>query len=155
MNVTSFAEIQADFLKRVQRIVWCTVATIDTKDRPRSRILHPIWEGATGWIMTGRQTLKEKHLQHNPYVSLSYWDQQHEQIHAECRAEWEDTPAEKRRIWELFKNTPPPLGYDPGLFWPGGPEDPTFGVLKLTPWRIEMWSLNDVISGKPATVWRP
>jgi general stress protein 26 len=98
--------------------------------------------------------LKEKHLHHNPYVSLSYWDQQHEQIHAECRAEWEDTPSEKRRIWELFKHTPPPLGYDPGLFWKGL-DDPTYGVLKLTPWRIEMWSLNDLMAGKSPTVWQP
>jgi general stress protein 26 len=154
MAVTSFASIQDEFLKRVQRIVWCTVATVDTKSRPRSRILHPLWEGATGWIATGRHTLKEKHLQKNPYVSLSYWDQQHEQVYAECRAEWEDTPGEKRRIWELFKNTPPPLGYDPGLFWPGGPDDPTYGVLKLTPWRIELWSLHDLVNGKPSQVWR-
>jgi general stress protein 26 len=155
MNVSAFADIQEEFMKRVRRIVWCTVATVDTKSRPRSRILHPLWEGATGWIATGRHTLKEKHLQKNPYASLSYWDQQHEQIYAECKAEWEDSPAEKRRIWELFKNTPPPLGYDPGLFWPGGPEDPTYGVLKLTPWRIELWSLNDLINGKPSQVWHP
>ena len=155
MLVASFADIQEEFLKRAQRIVWCTVATVDTKGRPRSRILHPLWEGSTGWIATGRRTLKEKHLQKNPYVSVSYWDQQHEQIYAECKAEWEDSPAEKRRIWELFKNTPPPLGYDPGLFWPGGPDDPTYGVLKLTPWHVELWSLNDLINGKPSQVWRP
>jgi general stress protein 26 len=155
MSATTFADIQDEFMKRVQRIVWCTVATVDTRGRPRSRMLHPIWEGATGWIMTGRHTLKEKHIQHNSHVSLSYWDQQHEQIYVECRAEWEDSASEKRRIWDLFKNTPPPLGYDPGLFWPGGPEDPTFGVLKLTPWRIELSSLNDLIVGKPAQVWRP
>lgn len=155
MKVAAFADIQDEFRKRVQRIVWCTVATVDAKGRPRSRILHPLWEGATGWIATGRHTLKEKHLQRNPYVSLSYWDQQHEQIYAECKAEWEDAPAEKRRIWELFKHTPPPLGYDPGLFWPGGSEDPTYGVLKLTPWRIELSSLNDLINRKPPYVWQP
>jgi len=50
MEVSSFTEIEAEFTERVQRIVWCNVATIDTLDRPRSRILHPLWEGATGWI---------------------------------------------------------------------------------------------------------
>jgi general stress protein 26 len=154
MKVTSFADMQDEFLKRAQRIVWCTVATVDTNGRPRSRILHPLWEGATGWIATGRHTLKEKHLQQTPYVSLSYWDQQHEQIYAECKAEWEDTPAGKRRVWELFKNTPPPLGYDLGLFWKGA-DDPTYGVLKLTPWRIELSSRHDLMAGKPAKVWQP
>ena len=47
-----------------------------------------------------------------------------------------------------------PVVHDPGLFFPGGPEDPSFGLLKLTPWRIELWSLNDLMTGKPATVWR-
>ena len=49
MNVASFADIKEEFNKRVSRIVWCTVATVDTKGRPRSRILHPIWERSTGW----------------------------------------------------------------------------------------------------------
>jgi general stress protein 26 len=154
MDVASFAEIQEEFMNRVHRIVWCTVATVNRQGRIRSRILHPLWEGSTGWILTGRQSLKEKHLAHNPYVSLSYWDQQQQQIYADCKAEWEDSLAEKKRLWELFKTTPQPLGYDPGLFWKS-PEDPTFGLLKLTPWRIELSSLNDLIAGTPAKVWRP
>ena len=154
MDVASFAEIQEEFINRVRRIVWCTVATVDRKDRLRSRILHPLWEGSTGWIATSRHSLKEKHLAHNPYVSLSYWDPQHQQIYADCKAEWEEGSAEKRRLWELFKTTTPPLGYDLGLFWKG-PEDPNYGLLKLTPWRIELSSLNDLLAGLPPQVWRP
>lgn len=52
-TVNSFDEIQNDFLAIVSKIVWCSVATIDTQGRPRSRVLHPMWEGSTGWIMTG------------------------------------------------------------------------------------------------------
>ena len=52
------------------------------------------------------------------------------------------TPAEKQRVWDLVKNAPPPVGYDPAMFWPGGPQDPDFGALKLEPWRIELWSLS-------------
>jgi len=155
VTASSFDDIKNEFLARISRIVWCTVASVDTRGRPRTRILHPIWEGRTGWIATGRHSPKEKHLAKNPYVSLSYWDQQHQQVYVECRAEWRDDMGEKRRIWELYKNTPPPLGYDPAIIWQGGPEDPTYGLLKLTPWRIELWSLVDLISGKPSTVWRP
>lgn len=153
MDVATFAEIQDDFLDRVSRIVWSTVTTVDRKGRPRSRILHPLWEGSTGWIATGRQSFKSKHIANNPYVSVSYWDQQHQQVYADCRAEWEDDPAEKRRLWQLYKETPPPLGYDLGMFWPAGPDDPTLGLLKLTPWRIELWSLQDMMQGKPSRVW--
>jgi general stress protein 26 len=156
-----FSEIESEFTKRVARIVWCTVATVDLRGRPRSRILHPIYEatadGPVGWIATGRHSHKAKHLAANPYVSLSYWDQQHEQIYIDARADWDDAAATKQRIWDLYKNTPPPLGYDPAMIpdWKDGPASPEFGVLRLTPSRIELWGIADMMSGKAPTVWRP
>lgn len=153
MEVASFDEIQDEFLARITRTVWCTVATVDAKGRPRARILHPIWEGSTGWIATGRDSHKAKHLAHNPFVSLSYWDPQHQQVYADCRAEWEDAAGEKRRIWDLYKNTPPPLGYDPAIIWQAGHDDPGYGLLKLTPWRIEIYALNDLFTGQQPKIW--
>jgi general stress protein 26 len=157
MEVASFDDIADEFNARVARIVWCTVATVDRKGRPRTRILHPIWEGPTGWIATGRHSHKAKHLAHNPYVSLSYWDQQHQQIYADCRAQWVDDPATRRRIWDLYKNTPPPLGYDPAIIpaWKDGPDSPEFGVLKLMPWRIELFAIGQMATGQEPAVWRP
>ncbi|MFN8452110.1 MAG: hypothetical protein U0521_26830 [Anaerolineae bacterium] len=52
MRVTDFSEIEGEFIRRVHTMVWCSVASVDSQGRPRSRILHPIWEGATGWIGT-------------------------------------------------------------------------------------------------------
>jgi hypothetical protein len=37
-----------------------------------SRVLHPIWEGSTGWILTHRGSHKSKHLAANPHTSLAY-----------------------------------------------------------------------------------
>ena len=153
MEVEKFADIAQEFDARVKRIVWCTVATVDRQGRPRTRILHPIWEGTTGWIATGRHTLKTKHLEKNPWVSLSYWDQQHQQIYVDAKAEWVDDQKEKLRLWDLYKNTPPPLGYDPGIIWQGGPDDPTYGLLKLKPWRIELYGLGSVMTGAAGEVW--
>ncbi len=154
MDVASFSDIEKEFMDRVARIVWCTVTTVDTKDRPRARLLHPIWEGSTGWIATGRNSHKAKHIEHNPYVSLSYWDPQHEQIYAECKAEWIDDMDEKKRLWDLFKSTPEPLGYDLNLFWKSV-DDPTYGLLKLNPWRIEVSTLAGMMQGQEPKVWRP
>jgi general stress protein 26 len=154
-EVGSFDEIAEEFQKRVSRTVWCTFTTVDSKGRPRSRLLHPMWDGSQGWIATGRESFKAKHIARNPFVSVSYWDQQHEQVFAECKAEWVDDPGEKARVWELYKNAPPPYGYDLAMFWPGGPNDPTYGALKLTPWRVELYSLQDLMQGKQPTVWRP
>ena len=36
-----FEEIAAHFAERTQRIVWCTVATVDRAGRPRTRISIP------------------------------------------------------------------------------------------------------------------
>ena len=157
METQDFGDIAAEFEARITRIVWCTVATVDRKGRPRTRILHPIWEGPTGWIATGRHSLKEKHLAANPHVSLTYWDPKHEQVYVEAAAAWDDDPAQKQRIWDLYKNTPPPLGYDPAIIpvWKDGPASPEFGVLRLTPWRIEVSGLGNVMSGQGPSVWRP
>jgi len=158
MTVKSFSEIEKDFMDRVARIVWCTVTTVDTKNRPRARLLHPIWETVdgkpVGWIATGRDSHKAKHIAHNPYVSLSYWDPKHEQIYAECKAEWVDDMGEKERLWKLFGSTPEPLGYDLKLFWSEGVTDPTYGLLRLTPWRLEISALGDMMQGEAPKVFR-
>jgi len=153
MDVAGFADLSEKFSAITRRIVWCTVATVDARGRPRSRILHPVWEGATGWIATGRQSHKARHLAGNPFVSLTYWDPQHEQAIIDCKAEWQDDLATRQRIWDLLGTTPEPVGYDPKLFWPGA-DDASFGVLKLTPWRLEVWSLGAMARGEPAQVWR-
>jgi len=152
VQVDSFEEIEEEFERRWRRIVWCNLASIDLRNRPRSRVLHPIWEGATGWILTGRHSTKEQHLAHNPYVSLCYWDPEQQQIYAECTASWVDEPAQKTRVWELFKAFPSPIGYDPAMFWPNGPTDPGYGVLRLTPWRVEICGLQELMTGS-ARIW--
>lgn len=154
MSVTDFSEIEAEFMRRVAKTVWCSVATIDTKGRTRTRILHPVWEGAVGWIATGRDSLKAKHIAANPHVSLSYWDPDHEQVLVDCTAAWEDDASEKQRLWDLFKATPEPLGYDLAAFFQSV-DNPGYGLMKLTPWRIELWSLAQLATGEPAQIWMP
>ena len=152
MEVTSFEDIRADFDARVQKIVWCTVTTNDSKNRPRTRVLHPIWEGSTGYVISGRESYKAKHLAKNPYVSVSYWSPESGLVVADCKATWEESLEEKRRVWALFKNTPMPYGYDPEMLGSKA-DDPASGLLVLTPWRVELHSLAEVMTGKAATVW--
>ena len=152
-RVPAFADIADEFRRRWERTVWATMATVGPAGRLQSRIVHPLWEGSLGWVLTGPRSTKGRHVTNNPYTSLTYWDQTNEQVHVECRTEWARRPEEKRRIWDLFKDTPPPLGYDPGLFFKEGAEAESTGVLKLVPWRVELWSLADLMSGKPPRVW--
>jgi Pyridoxamine 5'-phosphate oxidase len=144
----SFESIQEDFLRITSEVVWATVATVDSKGRPRTRILHPYWEAVegrpVGWIGTVPSRLKAKHIAANPYVSVAYWSPKQETAHAECRASWADD--ERERVWELFKAAEPPLGYDPAEIppWKDGPLGGGFRVLRLDPWRVMVLTTEDM-----------
>lgn len=144
MEVNAFAEIAEEFILRAHTMVWCNLATVDRLNRPRSRVLHPIWEvtGAdapVGWIGTRRHSHKTHHLEHNPYVSVAYVADPIKPAYAECLAVWDDSPDAKAHVWELFRTAPPPLGYDPQPIYKSV-DAPDFGVLRLVPWRIELGS---------------
>jgi hypothetical protein len=145
------------FVAIAHRIVWCTVATVDRRGRPRSRILHPYWEltpdGLVGWITTRPTPLKRAHLEHSPYVSCSYWDATHDVAVSECRAEWIEDPDVKAHAWELFRAAGEPLGHDPYKIWPDGPANPDAGVLRLTPWRIRVAGMETLLGRAPALTW--
>jgi hypothetical protein len=152
LEVKDFSAIEAEFVRRVHSMVWCSLATVDSRQRPRSRIIHPIWEGSTGWIGTHRHSFKSRHLAGNPHVSLAYIADIFRPVYADCVAEWVDDPVEKHRIWELFRCAPPPLGYDPAPIFIS-PDHENFGVLRLTPWRIELVTFPaESLASSP--VWR-
>jgi general stress protein 26 len=151
-RVASFDELAVEFRRRVGRIVWCTLATVAPDGMPWTRILHPIWEASTGWIATSRDGLKARHLAHEPRVSLTYWDAAHDVVTVQAIAEWVEDAPTRARIWRLYLATPPPLGYDPVDFWPAGPDDPGFGLLRLRPTRIDVTGLKS--SSTPKLTWR-
>jgi hypothetical protein len=152
LKITDFSTIETEFIRRVHTMVWCSVATIDQKGRPRSRILHPIWEGSTGWIGTHRNSHKSHHLEGNPHVSLAYIADVMKPVYVDCVTQWIDDLGEKQRIWALFKNTPPPLGYDPAHDYIS-PDHENFGLLKLTPWRIDLVSFPAPSFEEGTQVW--
>jgi general stress protein 26 len=149
MLIQHFRDIQAEFMDRAQQAVYCNVATVDTKGRPRSRIMHVVWEGPIGWVITWPASPKSKHLANNPHVSIAYIHQPYKPVYIECTAKWENEVSEKLRIWELHKSIPPPLGFDPEPGY-GTIENEYFGLLKFTPWRIELAELK-----KESLIWRP
>lgn len=149
-EITDFAEIQEEFVARVSRVVWCNMTTVDTQGRPRSRIVHPVWDGTVGWMTSRPGSHKAKHLAVHPYVSFAYVDVV-KPVYVDCKAEWEEDVVEKTRVWAWLKAIPSPYGFDPAIVYKGGPEDPASGFLKLTPWRIEVANFPT----GPNYVWRP
>ncbi len=158
--MTALTDIAPAFVEMAHRIVWCAAATVDTQQRPRSRILHPIWEwdGAVlvGWIATGPTPVKRAHLEHTPFVSLNYWSPKHDTCTAECAAQWRFDLETRARVWDLFKHGPEPVGYDPAMIpvWET-PESDAFAVLRLDPWHLRVFP-GTVLLGQGGDVltWR-
>ena len=148
MEVLTFGEIKVEFMARVSQAVYCSMATVDRLNRPRSRIMHPVWDGPTGWVISWPESHKARQLAHNPYVSLAYIHDKEKPVYADCTAEWVPDEAEKLRIWDLHQSLPAPLGFDPLPHY-GSIHNPYYGLIKFTPWRIELANLG----GEPV-IWR-
>ncbi len=152
--MTAFNEIAPAFVEMAHSIVWCTAATVDAQGRPRSRVLHPIWQwdGAqlTGWIATGPTPIKRAHLEASPHVSCNYWASSQDTCVGECRAEWVFDDEGRQLVWDLFANGPAPVGYDPAII-PGwdNATSPGFAGLKLEPWRLRVMPGAVMMEGKP------
>ena len=154
------ADVAPAFVEMAHQIVWCAAATVDGEGRPRSRVLHPIWEwdGETlvGWIGTGPTPTKRAHLEASPYLSANYWAPSQDTCVAECRASWCFDLETRTRIWNLFKETPQPVGYDPAIIpaWTE-PASESFAVLRLDPWRLRVFPGTVLLGqGGDVLVWQ-
>lgn len=142
--MTDLERVAPVFVKMAHQIVWCSAASVDPENRPRSRVLHPIWEwdGAslTGWVGTRATPTKRSHLAHSPYLSLNYWAPSQDTCVAECAVRWHFDDETRTAVWNTFKDAPPPVGFDPAMVpkW-NKPTDEGFAVLELTPWRLRVY----------------
>lgn len=159
--MTSLEQIAPAFVGMAHSIIWASVATVDAKGRPRTRILHPIWQwdGAAlvGWIATEPTPLKRAHLAAHPDISISYWTTNHDTCSAECQADWVFDDEGRTAVWNMFKNCPAPVGYDPAMIpqWAGGPTSDAFAALRLTPWRLRLMPGTELINGEGEVLsWR-
>ena len=149
------AQVAPAFVEMAHRVVWATVASVDARGRPRSRIMHPVWtwdgQVLTGWIGTRPAPLKR-----SAYMSCSYWAPSHDTCVAECQAELLDDDDTRRRAWDVLKNGPSPVGYEPSIV-PGWetPTAPAFAVLRLRPWRLRVFPGTVLLGqGGEVLVWQ-
>ncbi|MQA12352.1 MAG: pyridoxamine 5'-phosphate oxidase family protein [Pseudonocardiaceae bacterium] len=132
-TVADYGTVAPAFLEMANRMVYCTLATVDRRGRPRSRMVHSLWEwdgtSLVDWVGSLVTPMKRAHLASNPYVSCSFWDgaEVYDTCTAECRTELLLDEESRRAGWDRFASTPPPLGYDPAAIlpeWADGPNSP-------------------------------
>jgi hypothetical protein len=158
--MNTLSEIAPAFIEMAHRIVWATAVTVDSQGRPRSRILHPIWqwdgERLTGWIATSPTAIKQAHLTTRPHMSINYWQASHDTCVAECRASLLQDDANRKMVWDLFLNGPKPVGYNPTIVaaWTS-PTAAAFAVIKLNPWRLRVFPGSVMLGqGGDVLVWQ-
>lgn len=140
----SFEKAANGFVAMAHKIAWATVATVDNHDRPRTRVLHPLWDFSdgvlTGVIATGPTPAKTADLANSPFLSCGYWSPDQDVCRADCKVEWAFDDATCVETWDRFKTAPAPVGYDPAIIpaWSEGPTSPAFAVLKLQPYRLRI-----------------
>jgi hypothetical protein len=158
---STLPDIAPAFVQMAHRIVWATVATVDERGRPWTRVLHPIWqwdrERLTGWIATGPTPAKRAHLAAHPYVSLTYWDPAQDTASVHCRATLHTDDETRTEVWERFRAGPEPVGYDPAIIpaW-DGPLSPGFAAMRLEPWMLRVQPAAVLLEGASdqIMVWR-
>ena len=142
--MATLADTAERFVEMAHSIVWASAATVDSHNRPRSRVLHPLWEwdgtALVGWIGVGRTPVKEADIAAHPYVSLNYWSPTQSTCSAECEVAWVLDDDGRRTVWDRFKSAPAPVGYDPAIIpqWRDGPTAPGFAAWRLTPYRLRV-----------------
>ena len=154
--MTSLAQIAPAFVDMAHTIVWASVATVDVNCRPRTRILHPIWEwdgtDLFGWIATVPSPVKKAHLAAHPEMAVSYWNTTHDTCSADSLVEWYLDNETRAAVWDRFATAPAPVGYDPAIIpmWRGGPTSPEFAVLRLAPYRLRVMAGTVMTKGEGA-----
>ena len=143
MRVATFDEIAPEFIARAHGMVWCDMATVGPDGRPRTRILHPVWDGDTAWATSLRVGPKADDVDRNPYVSLAYISDPHKPAYAECVASWEDDRERRIEIWKWIASLPEPLGYDTETMF-GSYDFPNLTVLRVKAWKIRLSVAGDL-----------
>lgn len=152
--MTALENTAPAFIEMAHSIVWASVATVDADGRPRSRILHPIWEydgtDLFGWIATVPSPVKCAHLAVHPEVSVSYWTPSQDTCSAECLVEWYTDDETCTQVWDKFAGGPAPVGYDPYIIpqWSGGPTSDEFAALRLKPYRLRVMPATVMTKGE-------
>lgn len=125
---------KTDLKKQVTELIkrnrYAKLITFGTDGTPRGRIMTnlPLDKDLVIWFATGLSTSKIKDIRKNPVVSV-FVDDPNDQTNASITGKAEIV-TDKRLLKKFWQE---PFGF----FFPGGPTDPDYCLLKIIPKKIE------------------
>lgn len=145
MSNESNQALKQKILAKLSGPTLCALATLTEDGKPWVRYVTPFAdENLTLWMATFTGSRKVGQIRKNPEVHLttgvSSMDTAESYLQIQGRAEILTDEGTKKAVWfDHLKN----------IF--SGPDDPNYGVCKITPYRIEYQAMGMV----PAEVWEP
>ncbi|QFU77259.1 hypothetical protein EY643_17220 [Halioglobus maricola] len=138
---TFFRDVEA----AAKASIWAAMATVH-EGEPRVRMVHPNWEGQTLWIATGPETPKAKQVKAHGRVDIQFQVAPDDFVHLMVRGQATvlQDAATLTRVWDV-------MDYDLYQFWPEGPSDPNYCVIRVDPERVE---LSKMFGTMDKRVWR-
>jgi len=122
--------LQQSVIDLIEKNCYSKLITFGPDNAPRGRIMTnlPLGKDMVIWFATGLSTSKIKDIRKNPNVSV-FVDDPDDMTNASIAgiAEIVTTPALLKKYWQE------PFGF----FFPGGPTDPNYCLLKITPKKVE------------------
>ncbi len=121
---------------------YCFLITLDDLGQPQARLMDAFEPEAdmTVWMATGANTRKVRQLRHDPRATLAYdIGGGNGYVTLVGRVRLVDDPEERSRRWKP--------GWE--AFYPGGPTDSDYLLLKFTPSRIELMNISRGIAAGP------
>jgi pyridoxamine 5'-phosphate oxidase len=122
--------LQQSVVELIKRNRYSKLITFGTDGAPHGRIMTnlPLGKDMVIWFATGLSTNKIKDIKKNPNVSV-FVDDPNDQTNASIigKAEIVTNAQLLKKYWQE------PFGF----FFPGGPSDPDYCLLKITPKKVE------------------
>jgi general stress protein 26 len=123
-------DVKKSVRELMQRNRYSKLITSAVDGTPHGRMMTHLPPGADMviWYATGLSTTKAKEIKKNPIVSV-FVDDPADQAYVSIigKAEIVTDSMLKRKLWQDAWS----------FFWPGGPSDPDYCLLKITPKKIE------------------
>lgn len=123
-------DLKQSVVELIENNPYSKLITFGPDNAPRGRIMTnlPLGKDMVIWFATGLSTSKIKDIKKNPNVSV-FVDDPYDMANASIagKAEIVTTPSLLKKFWQE------PFGF----FFPGGPTDPNYCLLKITPKKVE------------------